>query len=669
MPQLSRIRRTRRTPLFLALCLVGGGAMAAEAQGDPRHDDAVELDRIVVTASPLHSTAEELSQPTEVLAGEKLDEAKGATLGETVGKLPGVQSSNFGSGVGRPIIRGLEGPRVSVLAGGLATQDVSTVSQDHNVAIEPFLADQIEVLKGPSTLLYGTGAIGGVVNVVDGRIAEKPLDEIVSGRAELRSDTVNDGFTGMMRADAMGADGALVLHADGVYRNQKDYDTPNGKQPNSFIDTKTGALGASLVGDAGFLGFSAARYDDRYGNPGEPGDIANGERGVYIDMHQNRFELKGGINQPFGVFGGLRASVAHTDYEHTEFEGEEVGTRFFNEATEGRLELTHKPWGGWIGAFGLQVNDRKFEALGEEAFVPRTQTRSGGLFVTEQKKWNAFQIDLGARVDKIESSPDGLDKRSFTPTSLSAGALWNFSDAWRLSLNLDRAERAPAEEELFANGPHIATASFEIGDSNLAKERANQAEIGLHYHGKRFEAKLAAYQTNFDGFIYLVDSGEFAPGEEEPLPIRLWTQADAKFRGFEVEGVAHLVDNEAGNLDLRVFGDRVRATLDEGGNLPRIAPARVGADLRWDANAWRASIGAVRYARQDDVAVDETPTDGYTLVDAHLAYHWDAATLGWELFVDGNNLTDQVGRVHTSFLKDVVVLPGRNVSAGIRVFF
>jgi iron complex outermembrane receptor protein len=671
-PMSSRFSPLHRAPLFLALCFATAGtALAAEAQDDPRHDEAVDLDRVVVTASPLRNTAEELSQPTEVLAGEKLDEAKGATLGETVGKLPGVQSSNFGSGVGRPIIRGLEGPRVSVTSGGLATQDVSTVSQDHNVAIEPFLADQIEVLKGPATLLYGTGAIGGVVNVVDGRIAEKPLDEMVTGRAELRADSVNDGVTGMMRADAMGADGALVLHADAVYRNQKDYDTPDGRQPNSFIDTKSGALGASLVGDAGFLGFSAARYEDRYGNPGEPGDLANGERGVFIDMRQNRFELKGGVDQSFGVFSALRASVAHTDYEHTEFEGEEVGTRFFNEATEGRVELTHKPWAGWIGAFGVQVNDRKFEALGEEAFVPRTQTRSGGVFVTEQKKWNAFQLDVGARVDRVESEPDGFEDRSFTPLSLSAGALWNFDDAWRLSLNLDRAERAPAEEELFANGPHIATASFEIGDAGLDKERATQGELGLHYHGKRFEAKVAAYQTNFDGFIYLVDSGDFAPGEpgEDPLPIRLWTQDDTKFRGFEVEGIAHLVDNEAGQLDLRMFGDRVRATLDNGGNLPRIAPSRVGADLRWDANAWRASIGAVRYAKQDDVAVGETPTDGYTLVDAHLAYHFDAASLGWELFVDGNNLTDQVGRVHTSFLKDVVVLPGRNVSAGVRVFF
>lgn len=632
---------------------------------DPRHKEPKTLETVQVTATPLGGSAAEMAQPVEVLAGEKLDAAKAATLGETVGKLPGVQSSNFGAGVGRPIIRGLDGARVAVLSGGMGTQDVSTVSQDHNVSIEPFLADQIEVLKGPATLLYGSGAIGGVVNVVDGRIAEQALDETFSGRAEARYDSVNNGQTQMARVDAMGAGGALVLHADGVHRHQGDYDTPLGIQRNSFIDTRTGAVGASLVGDAGFLGFSASRYEDNYGNPGEPGNAAAGEPSVHLDMKQNRFEVKGGIKQPFGIFTGLRAGLARTSYEHIEFEGNNVGTMFLNDATEGRVVLTHKPFGRWTGAFGLQDSDRTFEAIGAEAFVPRTRTKATGLFLTEQGKWEHLQLDLGARTDRVESSPVGLDKRSFRPLSLSAGALWHFNDAWRASLNLDRAERAPAEEELFANGPHVATASFEIGDANLRRERASQTELGLHYHGSRIDAKASVYQTRFDGFIYLADTGSV----QDSLPVRQWTQANARFRGAEGEVTAHLVDNDTGRLDLSVFGDRVRATLDNGGNLPRIVPARVGADLGWNTGKWRASLGAIHYARQNDVAIGESPTAGYTLVDAHAAYHWDAGTLGWELFLDGNNLTNQVARVHTSFLKDTVVLPGRGVAAGIRLFF
>lgn len=667
--------RLRRVPLFLALGIAlaaPGQVLAADdadagtaAQEDHRHEQPKDLEQVIVTATPSRLTAEDLIQPIEVLASDRLDAAKAATLGETVGKLPGVQSSFFGAGVGRPVLRGLDGPRVAVLSGGLGTQDVSTVSQDHAVGIEPFLADQIEVLKGPATLLYGSGAIGGLVNVVDGRIAERPLDETVTGRAEIRRDTVSDGDTAMARVDAMGAGGAMVLHADGLYRNQKDYDTPLGVQRNSFIDTKTAALGASVVLDQGFIGAAASLYENRYGNPGEPGDTEEGEASVHLDMKQSRFEFRGGIDRPFGVFNSARASLAHTIYEHTEFEGEEVGTKFLNDGTEGRLELTHKPLGRWTGVVGLQGSDRSFEAIGEEAFVPSTSTTAMGLFLTEQGVWDKLTADLGARIDRVESSPAGAGKRSFDPVSLSAGLGWHFSEAWRLNVNLDRAERAPAEEELFADGPHVATDSFEIGDASLDLERATQAELGVHYHSDRLDAKASAYETRFDGFIYLVDTGL----NQDDLPVRQWSQADAKFRGFEGEVTAHLIDNDTGSLDLRVFGDRVRATLDDGGNLPRIAPSRIGADIAWVGNALRASVGAVRYQRQDDVAAGETSTDGYTLVNAHLAWHFDYGAQGYELFLDGSNLTDEEARVHTSFLKDRVILPGRGMAFGVRMFF
>ena len=670
---VSRHRRALRSRLFIALALALPAIASAQDTGgnDPRHDEAKDLDRVVVTASPLRQTAEELSQPVEVLSGERLDQAKSATLGETLDKLPGVQSSNFGAGVGRPIIRGLDGPRVGVLSGGLSSQDVSTISQDHATAIEPFLADQIEVLKGPATLLYGSGAIGGVVNIVDGRIAERRLDDTVSGRAELRYDSVNKGRTAMARVDASGADGALVLHADGVYRDQDDYDTPDGKQLNSFVETRTGALGASYIGADGFIGMSVSRYDNRYGNPGEPGDPSAGEAGVSLDMLQDRFEVKTGINRDFWIFDGLRASFASTNYEHTEFEGAEVGTFFTNEADEGRLELTHRPFGNWTGAIGFQAGDRAFEAIGDEAFVPRTKTRSQGLFWMEHGQWDALQIDLGVRTDRVRTDAAGQPRRNFTPLSLSAGALWRFNDAWRVTLNLDRAERAPAEEELFADGPHVATASYEIGDSTFREERADQAEIGLHYHGERFDAKASVYSTRFDGFIYLADTGTFTVPEpgEDPLPIRQWSQADADFRGIEAEITAKLLDNERGKLDLRVFGDHVRGELDGGANLPRIAPSRFGMDVKWNTDHWRAALGATRVMRQDDVAADESETAGHTLVDAHFAWHWDTDAYGWEVFVDGRNLGDTEARVHTSFLKDNVVLPGRNFAVGVRMFF
>lgn len=664
-----------------------GEASPADAQAtqdrvppasDPRHpqkraDDphVKDLGAVVVTASPLGGTADELSSPIEVLAGERLEEERAGTLGETVSRLPGVQTSNFGPGVGRPIVRGLDGARVAVLSGGLSTQDVSTVSQDHSPTIEPFLADQIEVLKGPATLLYGSGAIGGAVNVVDGRIPEAAVPGGFSGRAEARFfGGDQDGTTDMARIDA-GNDG-FVLHADAVYRNAHDYDTPDGRQPNSFVDTKSGAVGGSLVGDWGFVGVSASRLEDDYGNPGEAGDLAEGERGVYLQLRQNRYELKGGLKDLWGEGNGLRFAFGHTDYEHIEFEGGEPGTTFSKDADEARVEATFGSRDAWQGAVGMQGTDSTFQAVGEESFLPRTGTRAGGVFGVARREWEVFQLDLGARVDSVEYEPDGAASRDFTPVSFSAAGGWRLSEDWRLTANLDHAERAPVEEELFADGPHLATLAYERGDAGLGKEAANQLDIGLQYKSDWMDAKLSAYYNRFKDFIYLIDTGEqwYFDEEDEYLPIRQYTQGDATFRGVEGEATFHLADNGSGRWDLRAFGDTVRAKFsDGGGNVPRIAPSRFGAQLRWENAGWRASLGGTRYDKQDKVAVNETPTDGYTLVDAHLAYHVDGDRLAWELFADGTNLTDQEARVHTSFLKDVVALPGRSFDFGVRVFF
>jgi iron complex outermembrane recepter protein len=662
------------SPLFLAICL-SLTAYGAQAQ-DTRHDadttgvHATDLDAVRVTANPFASTADELSRPVDVLSGERLDEVRAGSLGETVAALPGVQSSNFGPGVGRPIIRGMDGPRVAITSGGLSSQDVSTVSQDHSPAIEPFLANQIEVLKGPSTLLYGSGAIGGVVNVVDGRIAQTPVDG-ATGRAEARwnvGDT--EGQTDMFRLDA--GNGGLSIHADGVYRDNDDYDTPRGRQANSYVDAKNGGFGASLSGDWGFAGVSVSRFRDNYGNPGEPGNPAEGERGVWLQMAQDRYELKGGLNDPWGEGSGLRYSFAHTDYNHIEWEGDEPGTTFDKRANEARVEATFAFGNGWKTAFGLQGSKSQFQAVGEESFVPRTDTQALGVFAVAKNTWGAFDADFGARLDQVEyDTATGLSP-DFKPLSVSLSGGWRINEQWRLTANLDHAERAPAEEELFADGPHIATLSYEIGGNDLKKEQANQAELGLQYRNAWVDAKVSAYYNRYNDFIYLVDTGNqwYFDEEDEYLPIRQWSQADAIFHGFEGEATFHLLESDrGGDWDVRVFGDTVRARLVDGGDLPRIAPGRFGAQLHWHGDAWRASLGATRTLKQDKVAAGETPTDGYTFVDAHLAYHVDAGSTAWEMFVDGNNLTNQDARVHTSFLKDDVMLPGRNGAVGLRLFF
>ncbi|MCC7635033.1 TonB-dependent receptor [Stenotrophomonas rhizophila] len=715
--------------LALAAALSPALALAADDAGQRDHH-LTELSAVQVTASPLQGDAESLARPVEVLAGERLDEQKAGTLGDTVAKLPGVQSTFFGPGVGRPIIRGQEGPRVAVLSNGMGNMDASTVSADHATSIEPFLADQIEVLKGPATLLFGSGAIGGAVNVVDGRIARELPDRPLSGRAELRGNSVNDERSGMFRLD--GVSGNVVLHVDGLVRNGDDYRIPGyavidgledhsghdheaedsdeprrGRLDNSSVRTRAGGVGATWLGEGGYFGASASTYRTNYGIPNgahvhaeddhghdhEHGEEEEegGEHDVRIDMVQNRFEAKGGIYNPVSFLKNINLRTAYTDYEHTELEAGVPATRFTNRGIEGRLEAVQQQIGGWDGAFGLQFGNSDFGAKGEEAFVPDTGTKNIGLFVLQEKQFGPFKLELGGRHDQVKLDPSGDHRaRKFDATNLSAAGIWKLNDAVDLRFGVDSSERAPTNEELYAAGAHIATRSLEIGDANLKTERGQRIELGIHTHSERVDFSASIYQTTFKNFIYLADTGVV-----EDLPVRLWAQQDAVFKGAEAEALFHLFEGTAGDWDLRVFGDYVKAELDGSGSrnvdiavphgdhnhnysvelantgyLPRIAPARVGADLRWSRDGWRASVGAVRYSRQKDVAQNEDPSKGYTLVDAHLAYRWDRSdSNSYEVFLDGNNLTNQEVRPHTSLLRDYSPLPGRGVAFGIRAFF
>ena len=678
--------------LFATLCALPAHA-ATQAPATPvpptrapaPHDRerARTLDELVVTASPLQPGSEEVIQPVEVLAGEELDARKAGTLGETVSRAVGVQSSFFGAGVGRPVIRGQEGARVQVLDGGLGALDASTISADHAVAIEPFLADQIEILKGPATLLYGSGAVGGAVNVVDGRIPEA-VPEAVTGRAELRGNTGADERTGLFRVD--GGAGRWAWHADAFRRETEDYRIPGfaesteahvdgeeeggafGRLPNSALRTHGGAFGASWIGDAGYLGTALSTYRNEYGIPGHAHEEGEGhaEEAVRIDLERTRLDLQGAWTAPFANVESLRLHLARNDYRHLELEGDEIGTRFDNDGVEGRLELVHAPLAQWRGAAGLQFGRRDFAALGEEAFVPPSLSRDLGLFLLEEREAGAWKVEAGLRHDRVELDPaGGARARDFGASSLSLGAQYEVDERLHLSAGFDRAERAPTAEELYSDGPHVATQSYELGDDDLATEVANQLELGAHLHAGPLEAKFSVFQTRYDDFIFLAGSDE----TREELPLRRWTQADATFRGVEAEATVRLADNGSGAWDLRVFGDKVHASLDAGGPLPRIVPARVGAELRWERDGWRARLGALRHDDQERVAAFETRTPGYTLFDAHLARHWDGERFGWEVFVDATNLTDREARVHTSFLKDLAPLPGRSVAFGVRAFF
>ena len=686
-------------PLTLAIAsLLAPYAVMAQDSDAHAHDEAKTLDRVQVTASPLRSAIDDVARPVTVLAGDDLEARKAGTLGQTLEREAGVQSSFFGAGVGRPIIRGQEGARVQTLSGGMSSADVSTVSADHGVSIEPFLADQIEVLRGPAVLLYGSGAIAGAVNVVDGRIPTAPIGDAFKGRAEIRYGENSDELSLMARLDGDIKGRNLSWHVDAFNRDAGDYGIPGyafhahlieegleegetldefakGRMPNSALETRGAGAGFSWFGQSAWFGAALSRYESDYGIP--PGAHAHHQEAVEalaedeeeqelvrIGLKQNRIDLKGGWRD-VGVFREINVRHSRTDYSHTEFEGPEIGTVFENDSHETRLEAVQNTWNGWNGALGTQYNARDFSAIGDEAFVPASQSRDLGFFFLQERAFGPFKLEFGARHDRIRIETASVPTLEFRANSVALGGIWDVSENWHLSLNFDRAQRAPTPEELLSDGPHIATNTYEIGDIDLHNETANNAEIGLHVHQGRYQGKFSLYRTRYDGFIYL----SAIDAEIDALPVAFWNQDDALFKGWEMEASVDLAENNTGLWRLSASADRVDARLADGRKLPRIAPARFGTELLWQRNAWTARLGAQRISRQDDVAEGEESTDGYTLINANLTYHWDKGSNGFEVFLDGRNLSNQEARVHTSFLKEIAPLPGRALSLGIRLLF
>jgi iron complex outermembrane receptor protein len=704
----------RRSPFrILPLAVAVTAASAAAAPGG---DDAIE--EIRVQATPLRATSEEVAQPVTILTGDDLARAAATSLGATVSELPGVHSTYFGPAVGRPVIRGLGGQRVRILEDGLPAADASSTSGDHAVSVEPFLADQIEVLKGPSTVLYGSGAIGGVVNTVTGRVPEDLPDAPLALRAEGRVGDVADEETFSVRAD--GAVGRVAWHVDGLVRRTDAFEIPGfaesaglrdlealeaeaaheeehgdeeheeeaparGTLPNSDLETDALSAGIGWLGESVHVGFAVSSFETEYGLPGghghgheeahedeEHGDEHEEEEGdVRIDLEQTRYDLHATWFAPVDGVEAIRLRSARTEYRHAEIEGSgEIGSLFDNETTEVRVEVLNAPVAGFTGAIGLQWEDREFVAEGEEAFVPPVDRRTLALFAYQERDFDTLGLQFGARAESVDYAPSVGGDRDFTVLSASGGTVWHMTDALHLSFQLDLASRAPDIEELYSNGPHLATDTFEIGDADLDEERALNASLTFHGHFEALEFSTSVYMTDFSDFIYLADTG----AERDELPVRTWTQGDARFTGVEAEVRVPLLTGRTG-VDLRLTGDAVRGELDDAPaadgreELPRIPAARLGAVLEVYRGPLSAEVGLKRIFRQDETAAFELPTDAYTELDAYLGWQFDLATSRAELFLQADNLLDVEQRAHTSFLKDRAPLPGRSLQAGFRVAF
>ncbi|MGH8809250.1 MAG: TonB-dependent receptor, partial [Noviherbaspirillum sp.] len=506
------------------------------------------LPAVVVTATPF--TRDESAQiltPVKVLAGPELRNKLGISLGDTLSHELGVSASGFGAGASRPIIRGQEGPRVKILQNGMAVSDVSSLSNDHAVATDASTARQIEILRGPAALLYGSGAIGGLVNVVNERIPTELVPKS-SGEAELRLGSADREKGLSFSAD--GAAGSIGLHLDGSTRDTGDYRIPgfaviddpssaSGRLPSSFTRAHNLGFGLSQIADWGHVGASIDTRKDDYGIPTEEKS--------FIDLRQTRADIDGLIRAPFAAAEFFRFKIGSTDYKHTEKEEDGTpATDFRNKAVETRWEVTHRPLAGWRGSFGLQTEHGKFSALSVESgrpdAVPVTKSSSLAAFLVEERDFGPLRASAGLRAESVKRRPQetGLAERSFDLHSWSVGGLWSFMRGYGFGATFSVAQRAPAVEELYSNGPHESTATFDIGDAALQKETSRNLELTLQKTEGLIRWKANLYENRVRNYIFGRNDGTTVDedGNEDvagEFTRRFWSQAKATIRGAEAE--------------------------------------------------------------------------------------------------------------------------------------
>ncbi|MFC3340558.1 TonB-dependent receptor domain-containing protein [Paracandidimonas soli] len=670
----------------------------AHAQSSAKPESNVrELAPIVVSANPLGRDTDSLATPVTVLESHDLTLRRRGTLGDLLDGLPGVHTDAFGGGASRPVIRGQTAPRVKVLSDGAEVADASTISPDHVVAVDTLLARRVEVLRGPSALLYGGDAIGGVVNVLDDKIPTAVPENGVSGSVEVLGSTA-----AKERAGAVGltmGEGNIVMRVEGAKRRADNYRVPDwteSRVANSNAETSTGSFGLSFVGDRGYIGAAYSYREDVYGLPGHNHEYEDchphgsslhcgghdhdhdhdhdhghdhdehEEHAATAHLRSTRLDVRGELRDPFAGFEALRFRGGYTDYRHDERDDGVVGTAFRKHGYDGRLELQHQPLGGWKGVVGLQASRYDFASEGgSENFMPRTRTRNAGVFLLEEYQWNDVRFELGARHERQSVKPASGNRPDFSDgaTSFSAGAVWSFAPAYAASLSLSRSQRMPTAQELYARGVHLATNTYEIGDADLGKETARTIDLGLRKTEGDFQFGVNLFHSRVNGYIYGATLDQ-----HEDFRLIKYTQKDAQFTGLEAEATYRFTPN----VSATVFGDYVRGKLrGDDGNLPRIPSARLG--VRTNVN-WQQWSGFVEYAhvyRQDKVAAQEheQETPGYGMLGMGVAYNGSLGGTDYQLYLRGTNLLNKLAYNHASFISRLAPIQGRSVQAGVRVAF
>jgi iron complex outermembrane recepter protein len=644
---------------------------AAILFGAPAYAQIVEEDEIVVTA-PIEGAAIESLQGANILRRDDIIATLNGGLGDTLDAQPGIASTSFGAGASRPIIRGLGEDRVRVLQNGIGAIDASTASPDHAVTSNGLDAERIEVLRGAAALAYGGNAIGGVVNVIDQSIPTRAI-EGVEGDLLVAYSSVDEGLHGA--GDVGFGAGPFAARVSVSAYDTDPYETPLGEAPNQWTQGRTYAGGAGLVRGWGHVGLAVKRTEDDYGllpHDGEPGGR--------IEMEQTRIEARGDFRIQWGPFDRLDFGVQHSDYEHTEFEGDGApGTTFLSDGYEARLEA-HHGGGAHEGATGLQIIDVDFEARGDEAFITPSNTQDIGVFLVERWDTGPWGLEGGARYERREITNATAGSREFDNWSGSLGAFVRPIENWFLGATVAHTERAPTAIELFAEGPHHATETYEIGNPLLDQETALSFELSARYAAGPIRFELNLFNVAFSDYVALVERGDvwwhdeasdtegFAPDESDPgipvdaeiMPVFHIIQQDATFTGGEISVSARVFEIGGFAFTTDASLDIVRAKFDAGGHPPRIPPRSLTLGVEAESTHWSGRVEWVDLAEQDRVAAFEAPTSGYSLINAGLAFR-PFADQRLSFRLDGRNLTDEVARAHTSFLKEDLPLPGRNL--------
>ncbi|MDM1755026.1 TonB-dependent receptor [Acinetobacter towneri] len=693
---------------------------------------STQLETIQLQAHPLVQTAADFAVADHVIDQKTLAE-RSTTIGDAMADELGVYSNQYGSGSSRPVIRGQDGPRVKVLQHASETADVSTLSPDHAITVDPILAKQVEIIRGPSTLLYGAGTVGGLVNVTDQKIPTQMPNNGLEGQVGLRYNTGSDEKLASAGVTAALSD-QFSLRIEGSKRKANDYITPNywvehhndeaghddhdhghnnpahdhddedthfdkaRRVDNTFAEGQTVNIGGSWIHDRGFVGLSYSNRQDKYGLPGHSHEYhdchPHGNKlhcgshdpapqpdphdehehthgGPWIDLESHRYDLRTELDQPFAGFEKLRAHASFTDYEHDELEENKVISNFRSKGYDARLELVHQPIAGWEGVFGTQYSQQKIDLTGqveqhgdhshETVPMPDTKTQKYSLFGLEHKQFGDVHVELGARVEHQKIDVDAQKKDySDTGVSASAAANWQFAPNYKLSLTGSHQQRLPLAQELYANGIHFATNTYERGNANLDVEKSNNLELGLHYEADKLDYSLHVYHNWFDNYIYGATTDH-----KETFRLIDYQQDKAKFYGTE----AKLGYQISPDYKLSVFGDYVRGEIDNQ-NAPRVPAGRLGTKV--DANfadGWSGMAEYYRVFKQDKVAYLEQETAGYNMVNVGVAYAGNYANKqDYRVYFKANNLLDDEVYSHASFLSNIPQV-GRNFTVGVEFGF